>query len=72
MEHFDFIRNRAFDDRTYAFVPQTPQAEPGKPFWEFTPMDTGARVMENGDVQFGFFLGYSFVALFPQKFCLLR
>ena len=55
MGHFDFIRNRAFDDRTYAFVPQTPQAEPGKPFWEFTPMDTGAKVMENGDVRFGFY-----------------
>ena len=55
MNTFDFMDNRAFTDRSYAFAPQVPQAEPGKPFWDFTPMDTGVRVLENGDVVFGFY-----------------
>ncbi len=53
MGQFDFIHNQAFDDRAIAFAPQTPQAEPGHPVWEVIPMDTGAKVLENGDVKFG-------------------
>ena len=55
MENFNFIHNQAFDDRAIAFAPQAPQPVPGKPVWEIIPMDTGAKVLENGDVQFGLF-----------------
>lgn len=55
MNTIDYINNRAFTDRSYAFAPQVAQAEPGRPVWEFIPMDTGAKVLENGDVQFGIF-----------------
>lgn len=55
MANYDFIHNQAFDDRALSFAPQPPQAVPGKPVWEVIPMDTGAKVFENGDVQFGLF-----------------
>ncbi len=55
MANFDFIHNQAFDDRALSFAAQPPQVVPGKPVWERIPMDTGAKVMENGDVQFGLF-----------------
>ena len=41
MNTIDYINNRAFTDRSYAFAPQVAQAEPGRPVWEFIPMDTG-------------------------------
>lgn len=55
MAAFDFIHNQAFDDRAIAFAPQAPQPTPGKPVWELVPLDTGAKVLENGDVQFGLY-----------------
>lgn len=55
MEKFDFINNRAFDDRCTAFAPQTPQMQPGASMFEFKPLGTGAKVQENGDVEFGFY-----------------
>ena len=55
MATFDFIGNRVFDDRISAFAPQGPQALPGKNFFDATPLDTGAKVQENGDVKFGFY-----------------
>ena len=53
--NFDFTTNRVFDDRFSAFAPQSPQALPGKTMFERTVLDTGAKVQENGDVQFGFY-----------------
>lgn len=55
MATFDFLKNRVFDDRPTAFAPQGAQALPGKTFFDSTPLDTGAKVQENGDVNFGFY-----------------
>ena len=55
MATFDFLKNRVFDDRPTAFAPQGAQALPGKNFFDSTPLDTGAKVQENGDVKFGFY-----------------
>ena len=45
----DLTLNSTFDDQALQFAHQLPQAEPGKPVWEFTPMDTGVHVIENGE-----------------------
>lgn len=55
MRDFDFLSNRVFDDRCTAFAPQTPQMAPGTSMFEFKPLDTGAHVEPNGDVNFGFY-----------------
>lgn len=55
MAEFDFIHNRAFDDRFSAFAPQTPQAKPGSTMFDRDYLDTGVKVLENGDVAFGFY-----------------
>ena len=55
MPIFDFTTNRVFDDRFSAFAPQGPQLKPGSSMFEPVPLDTGVRVRENGDVDFGFY-----------------
>ena len=55
MAVFDFIHNRTFDDRISAFAPQESQRLMGKTMFEFTELDTGAKVLEDGNVQFGFY-----------------
>lgn len=55
MDTFDFLDNRVFDDRFSAFAPQSPQTLPGQGFFNFTPLDTGAKVQPSGDVRFGFY-----------------
>ena len=55
MKDFDFMGNRVYDDRISAFAPQTPQVKPGATFFAAEPLDTGAKVQENGDVRFGFY-----------------
>ena len=55
MEKFDFINNRAFDDRYSAFAPQGRQALPGGDWRNPNFIDTGVKVHENGDVDFGFY-----------------
>jgi len=57
MENFDFIGNRVFDDRPTAFAPQAPQMlrEPGSNPFGGRPIDTGAKVLPNGDVCFGLY-----------------
>ena len=55
MIKFDFIGNRVFDDRYSAFAPQTRQALPGSDMFNPNYIDTGVKVHENGDVDFGFY-----------------
>lgn len=45
--------NRAFDDRCYAFTPQVPESVPGPGLFNPIPINTGVKVLENGDVYFG-------------------
>ena len=47
---FDFMDNQVFDDRFSEFAKSKAQALPGKAFFEYAPIDTGYRVLENGDV----------------------
>jgi enterochelin esterase-like enzyme len=55
MPHFDFVGNRVFDDRYSAFAPQSRQVRPGSPMFERDFLDTGVKVKENGDVEFGLY-----------------
>ena len=55
MANFDFIVNRAFDERFSAFAPQSPQELPGERPFEPILIDTGVKVKPNGDVHFGFY-----------------
>ena len=55
MPKFDFVNNRVFDDRFSAFAPQGPQLKPGSSMFDPVPLDTGVKVKENGDVEFGFY-----------------
>ncbi len=55
MAKFDFLSNRAFDDRFSAFAPQEPQSLPGKTMFDRIPLDTGVKVAENGDVHFALY-----------------
>jgi enterochelin esterase-like enzyme len=56
MANFDFIGNRVFDDLISSFAPLGPQTlfNSDNPFMG-TPLDTGAKVLPNGDVHFGFY-----------------
>jgi len=55
MAEFDFVNNRVFDDRFSAFAPQAPQFAPGSSMFQPVYLDTGVKVRENGDVDFGFY-----------------
>jgi len=55
MAEFDFLQNRVFDDSYSAFAPQTPQALPGGDWLNPRWIDTGVKVHENGDVDFGLY-----------------
>ena len=55
MANFDFTANRSFDDLYNAFMPLSRQTFPGGDRFNPDYMDTGAKVHENGDVDFGFY-----------------
>lgn len=55
MNKFEFINNRVFDDRYSAFSPQGPQTLPGGDMFNPLFVDTGVKVHENGDVDFGLY-----------------
>ena len=55
MNKFEFINNRVFDDRYSAFYPQGPQTLPGGDMFNPLFVDTGVKVHENGDVDFGLY-----------------
>lgn len=50
----DITKNRTFDDRSYAFAPQVPESVPGPGLFNPIPINTGVKVLENGDIYFGF------------------
>ena len=52
---FDFMDNQVFNDRFSEFAKSKAQALPGKAFFEYAPIDTGYRVLENGDVYIGYY-----------------
>lgn len=47
--------NRALDAQLCAFAPLKAQTLPDKAFFEYKAMDTGVRVLENGDVYIGYY-----------------
>ena len=55
MANFDFVSNRVFDDRYSAFAPQGRQTLPGGDMFNPNYIDTGVKVHENGDVDFGLY-----------------
>lgn len=72
MGFLDNIDNRAFDDRCYAFAPQVPESVPGPGLFNPIPINTGVKVLENGDVYFGVKAPeatevYFVFGLFPDK-----
>ena len=50
---FDFVNDRVFTDRTSAFAPQTPQMLRNAETGEMLNLNTGAKVNEDGSVEFG-------------------
>lgn len=50
---FDFVNDRVFTDRTSAFAPQTPQMLRNAETGEMLNLNTGAKVNEDGSVDFG-------------------
>ena len=55
MEQKYITMDRVFDNQLCAFGPIKPQSLPGGAYFEYKAMDTGVKVLENGDVYFGYY-----------------
>ena len=55
MEQKYITMDRVFDNQLCAFAPLKAQSLPGGAYFEYKAMDTGVKVLENGDVYFGYY-----------------
>jgi len=54
MDKNEAIKNRVFDDTMASFAPVISESVPGPGLFNPIAIDTGARLLENGDIHFGY------------------